>query len=566
MSVKPSYSLAAFRGDLWGGLTTAIISLPMALAFGVASGAGPQAGLYGAVMVGFWAAVFGGSRTLISEPTGPMTLMIATVMTGIAARYPEDALAMMFAVIVLAGIFQMAFGLLKLGRYITLMPYSVISGFMSGIGVLLMILQIAPLLGHAVPPGGAPGVIAGLPDMLRGLHLPEFLLGVISLVVLFAFPSSWRRKFPPQLAVLIFGTIYAAIFFNGAELRIIGAIPMGLPSFQLPMISMDMMGKIFVDALLLAMLGSIDTVLTAMIADSLSRNRHDTNRELVGQGIANTFSGFFGGLPGAGATMGTVVNIQSGASTRVAGMTRALILLVVIMAAAPLLTNVPMVILAAITFKVGLDILDWSFLRRAHRVSRTASFIMYGVLAVTVLVDIMVAVGVGVFIANIITIDRLTRLQSANIKLINAVSDHPVDLMPEEKAILDAAAEKIVMLHFSGPMIFGVARSISLEQDAMRDANVLVLDLTEVSFLSVTVALALENVIREAAASDCVVIIAAASDKIYDRLKALGLLGAGTSVFTDETRSKALCRARDIVAQTQTNTSSHDEISPVTSA
>ncbi len=566
MNVKPSYSLAAFRGDLWGGLTTAIISLPMALAFGVASGAGPQAGLYGAVMVGFWAAVFGGSRTLISEPTGPMTLMIATVMTGIAARYPEDALAMTFAVIVLAGIFQMAFGLLKLGRYITLMPYSVISGFMSGIGVLLMILQIAPLLGHEVPPGGAPGVIAGLPDMLRGLHLPEFLLGVISLVVLFAFPSSWRRKFPPQLAVLIFGTIYAAIFFNGAELRIIGAIPMGLPSFQLPMISMDMMGKIFVDALLLAMLGSIDTVLTAMIADSLSRNRHDTNRELVGQGIANTFSGFFGGLPGAGATMGTVVNIQSGASTRVAGMTRALILLVVIMAAAPLLTNVPMVILAAITFKVGLDILDWSFLRRAHRVSRTASFIMYGVLAVTVLVDIMVAVGVGVFIANIITIDRLTRLQSANIKLINAVSDHPVDLMPEEKAILDAAAEKIVMLHFSGPMIFGVARSISLEQDAMRDANVLVLDLTEVSFLSVTVALALENVIREAAASDCVVIIAAASDKIYDRLKALGLLGAGTSVFTDETRSKALCRARDIVAQTQTNTSSHDEISPVTSA
>jgi len=271
MNVKPSYSLAAFRGDLWGGLTTAIISLPMALAFGVASGAGPQAGLYGAVMVGFWAAVFGGSRTLISEPTGPMTLMIATVMTGIAARYPEDALAMTFAVIVLAGIFQMAFGLLKLGRYITLMPYSVISGFMSGIGVLLMILQIAPLLGHAVPPGGAPGVIAGLPDMLRGLHLPEFLLGVISLVVLFAFPSSWRRKFPPQLAVLIFGTIYAAIFFNGAELRIIGAIPMGLPSFQLPMISMDMMGKIFVDALLLAMLGSIDTVLTAMIADSLSR-------------------------------------------------------------------------------------------------------------------------------------------------------------------------------------------------------------------------------------------------------------------------------------------------------
>jgi sulfate permease, SulP family len=550
MKTEPSpYSLARLRGDLWGGVTTAIISLPMALAFGVASGAGPQAGLYGAVMVGFWAAVFGGSRTLISEPTGPMTLMMATVMTGIAANYPENALAMTFAVVVLAGLFQVAFGLLKLGRYITIMPYSVISGFMSGIGVLLMILQIAPLLGHPVPPGGAPGVIARLPEMLGAIKLPEFLLGLISLVILFAFPSSWRRKVPPQLAVLIFGTIYASIFFNGADLRVIGAIPMGLPSFQLPLFPADMMGKILVDALLLAMLGSIDTVLTAMIADSLTRSRHDTNRELTGQGIANTLSGLFGGLPGAGATMGTVVNIQSGASTRLAGMTRASILLVVILAAAPLLTNVPMVILAAITFKVGLDILDWSFLRRAHRVSRTAVFIMYGVLAVTVLVDIMVAVGIGVFIANIITIERLTRLQSANIKTINAVSDHPVNLDPEEKAIIDAAGEKIVMLHFSGPMMFGVARSISLEQTAMQEADVLVIDLTEVSFLSVTVALAFENVIREAQANNCVVIIAGATDQIYERLRGLGLVGENSGVLTEANRLLAMRRAAAIMRE-----------------
>jgi SulP family sulfate permease len=308
-----SYSLTALRGDIWGGITTAIISLPMALAFGVASGAGAQAGLYGAVMVGFWAALCGGSRTLISEPTGPMTLMIATVMTGIAARYPENALAMTFSVIILAGLFQIAFGALKLGRYITLMPYSVISGFMSGIGVLLMVLQIAPLLGHPVPAGGAPGTIAQLPAMIQAIKPAEFVLGLLALVVLLALPASWRRKCPPQLIVLVLGTLLALPLVRHADLRVIGEIPMGLPSFQLPFITLDMFGQILVDALLLAMLGSIDTVLTAMIADSLTSHRHRTDHELIGQGLANTLSGLFGGLPGAGATMGTVLNIQSGA-------------------------------------------------------------------------------------------------------------------------------------------------------------------------------------------------------------------------------------------------------------
>ena len=547
--IRSLFDPRGLKGDLLGGLTTAVVSLPMALAFGVASGAGAQAGLYGAILVGFWAAFLGGTRTLISEPTGPMTLMITTVMTSLAARHPEQAMAMGFTVVMVAGCFQMIFGALKLGRYITLMPYSVISGFMSGIGVLLMILQVAPLLGHATPPGGAPGVLAALPHLVAELKAPELVLGLVSLAILFLQPTAWRRVIPPQLTVLVLGTLYAWFFMEAGALRTIGAIPMGWPEIRLPYFTADMVGAILVDGLLLAVLGCIDTVLTAMIADSLTRTRHHTDRELIGQGFANMFSGLLGGLPGAGATMGTVVNIQSGASSSRSGMIRALTLLAVVLVAAPLLENVPMVILAAITFRVGLNILDWSYLRRVHRVSRTATVIMYGVLLITVMVDIMVAVGVGVFIANMITIDQLTRLQSRNIKTVDPSSDEPLPLTPEEKTLFDQGRGQIVIFHLSGPMIFGVAKAIAVEQSAIRDARVLIVDLSDVPMLSTTVGLAIENVVRDAEAAGCAVIVAGAERKIRDRMEGLGLIGPGASAFCDATRMEALTRALQLLAR-----------------
>ncbi len=548
-SFSQLFSRHGWKGDLAGGLTTAIVSLPMALAFGVASGAGAQAGLYGAVMVGFWAALFGGSRTLISEPTGPMTLMMATVMTNLVARYPGDPLAAGFAVIVLAGLFQILFGVIKLGRYITLMPYSVISGFMSGIGLLLIVLQLPPLLGHAAPPGGAPGVLVALPGLLASARPVEVLLGLLALIMLFAFPASWRRYLPPQLAVLVLGSLYAGVFFESAGLRVIGEIPMGLPHFRWPHFAPELAGELIVDALLLAMLGCIDTVLTAMISDSLTRTRHDTNRELIGQGIANTMSGLFGGLPGAGATMGTVVNIQAGATSPRAGAIRAIILLVVMVAAAPLLTGVPMVILAAITLKVGLDILDWSFLRRAHRASLTSAVIMYGVMTVTVLVDIMVAVGIGVFISNLITIDRLSRLQAGQVRTLLSAGDDPVEWSPEEKRLLDQAGGQVVVLHLSGPMIFGVARAISLEQEAMQQARVLIVDLGDVPMLSITVALSLGNVVRDVQAHGCTVLVAGASSSIRERLAGLGMVGPDTQTIEVANRSEALRQSHALVAR-----------------
>lgn len=532
-------SRAHLKGDLFGGLTTAIVSLPLALAFGIASGAGPEAGLYGAVLVGFWAALFGGTNTLISEPTGPMTLMMATVMTRLAATHPEHALAIGFTVVMLAGAFQIAFGALKLGRHIARMPYSVISGFMSGIGLLLIIFQLGPLLGHTLPAGGAPGVLKALPGMLAELNVQELVLGLSSVVLLVAFPRSWRRRIPPQLVLLIAGTLLAFIVHRYVPLRTIGAVSASWPGLVFPVFTFELLGQILVDALLLAMLGCVDTLLTATIADSLTRSEHRPNKELVGQGIANMISGLFGGLPGAGATMGTVVNIQAGAMTPRAGLFRSLTLLLIILVAGPLFAKVPTVILAAITIKVGIDILDWSFIRRVHQVSKVATALMYGVMILTVLVDVMVAVGLGVFIANMITIDRLSRLQSENVKTVDPADDN-MHMSDEERALFEQSKGGIVMFHLSGPMIFGVANAISRKHAEMQSARVLILDLSDVSFLSTTVGLAIENVIRDAEAAGNDVIIVGAVAKVRHRMEGLGLIGPGARAHAEETRHAAL--------------------------
>lgn len=513
------------RGDLFGGLTAAIVSLPLALAFGVASGAGPIAGLYGAVCVGFFAALFGGTPTLISEPTGPMTVVMTAVVASLTAKAasPEEGLALAFTVVMLAGIFQILFGIFRLGKYITLMPYSVISGFMSGIGVILVILQIAPFLGQASPKGGVLGTLTKLPELLQNIDPVETILGAITLAVIFLMPAKAKKYCPPQLAALIIGTLVSLIFFKGADIRIIGEIPMGLPELQMPTFSANNLTLMLVDGVMLGMLGCIDTLLTAVIADSLTRTEHDSNKELIGQGIGNLVSGLCGGLPGAGATMGTVVNIQTGAKTAVSGITRALILLVVVLWAANLTESIPMAVLAGIALKVGIDILDWSFLKRAHQISMRGTIIMYGVMLLTVFVDLIVAVGVGLFIANILTIDRLSTLQSQTVKTITD-DDDELDLNAEEKQLLDRANGRVLIFYLSGPMIFGVAKAISREHNAIENIDALILDLSDVPMLGVTASLALENAILEAIDKGRHVFIVGATGSIKRRLEKFGIL------------------------------------------
>ncbi|HHC7383994.1 SulP family inorganic anion transporter [Vibrio parahaemolyticus] len=508
-----------FKGDIFGGVTTAIISLPLALAFGVASGAGAEAGLWGAIMVGLFASLFGGSNTLISEPTGPMTVIMTAVLTSMMAKYPETGMAMTFTVVMMAGAFQILLGTLKMGKYVTLMPYSVISGFMSGIGVILIILQLSPLLGHAAPTGGVLGTLSALPETISNLKFNELFLGLLTLGILFFFPKKYRKYVPAQLVALVAVTLLSVMLFDTEDIRRIGEIPAGLPSLVAPHIDPDMFIEMVIDALVLGTLGCIDTLLTAVIGDSLTRKEHDSDKELRGQGLANMISGLFGALPGAGATMGTVTNIQVGARSPLSGVVRALVLALVVLVAGGLTEPIPMAVLAGIAVYVGFNILDWSFIQRAHKVSFSGMAIMYGVMLLTVFVDLIVAVGLGVFVSNIMIIERLSREQARQVKAISDADEDDVPLTDSERGLLDRANGRVLFFYLSGPMIFSVSKAISRQHTSISDYDVMILDLTDVPMLDVTVGLALENAIKDALDAHCEVYLLCPNQRTREQLE-----------------------------------------------
>ncbi|AFY40131.1 sulfate transporter [[Leptolyngbya] sp. PCC 7376] len=527
MSVVNKISFRNFKGDFYGGLTAAVVALPMALAFGIASGAGAAAGIWGAILIGFFASLFGGTPSLISEPTGPMTVILTAVITELVANNPENGLAMGFTVVVLAGVFQILFGVFRLGKYITMLPYNVISGFMTGIGVILIFLQIAPFLGQATPKGGVLGVLRSLPSLLSNASPVEAGLGVLTLAILFFYPNKLKTILPPQLTALVIGTIISILFLGNIEIRTIatiGEITPGLPSLQIPYFSMADARLIVVNALILATVGCIDCLLTCLVADSLTRTEHNSNKELIGQGVANIITGLFGGVAGSGATTATVVSVQAGGRTAMAGIVRAFVLLIIALWAAPLTSGIPLAVLAGIVLKVGIDIIDWGFLKRVHKISWKAAGIVYSVILLTVFVDLMIAVGVGVFIANILTIDRLSSVQKDAVKAITDVDDQII-LGSEEKRILDLANGKLLLFHLNGPMIFGVAKAIAREHSAIDSYDVLIVDLEEVPVVGVTSALAIENAIQEALDVGREVVVVGATGKVRDRLEKLGIAG-----------------------------------------
>jgi len=535
------------RGDIFGGVTAAIIALPMALAFGVASGAGPAAGLYGAVLVGLFAALFGGTPTLISEPTGPMTVVMTAVIANLIASNPEQGMAMAFTVVMMAGVFQIGFGAMKLGRYVTMMPYTVISGFMTGIGVILIVLQLGPFLGQATPPGGVMGTLGSLPELFGNIRIEETALAVLTFALIVFFPAKYRRMLPPQLVALLIGSLLSVWLLADADIRRIGEIPSGLPALQLPVFTADEWKLMVIDAAVLAVLGSIDALLTSVVAENLTRKECSSDKELFGQGMGNLASGLFGGIPGAGATMGTVVNIQTGGRSAFSGLTRALILMVVVLWAGPLTAYIPLAVLAGIAVKVGFDIIDWGFLKRAHRVSSKAALIMYGVIALTVFVDLITAVAVGIFVANVLTIDRMIKVQSNSIKAISDARGDAEHLTRDEQTLVEQAQGRILIFALGGPLIFGLAKAISRKHAVLSDHEVLVMDFTEVPTLGVSSSLALEQMILDDVNRERPVYIVGATGDVHQRLEKLGILDVIPPERVMATREEALRNACDLM-------------------
>ena len=536
------------KGDALGGLTAAIVSLPLALTFGVASGAGAEAGLYGAIIIGLFASLFGGTSTLISEPTGPMTVVMTAVVMSLVAANPENGMAMAFTVVMLAGLFQIIFGFLKLGKYITLMPYSVVSGFMSGIGLILIILQLAPALGQSAPSGGVIGTLVSLPDLLSNIVTLELLLFCLTLCILFFTPAKIKKNIPPHLIALVVISLVSVITIGTNPIQRIGEIDITLPNMIMPSFTQDQVRIMLLDAIVLGMLGCIDSMLTSVIADNLTRTEHKSNKELIGQGLGNIMSGLFGGLPGAGATMGTVVNIQSGGRTALSGVIRVLVLVIAVFGAASLIEMIPLAVLAGIAVKVGVDILDWSFKKRAHRVSRHSTVIMYAVLLLTVFVDLIVAVGIGVFIANVITIEKLSASQSKNIKAMSDVDDRN-PLEPEQRRLLNQAQGKVLFFYLSGAMIFGVSKALARERKNIENHDVIIIDLSDVSILDDTITLSLENVIEEALDKNKTVYVVVNTAKAKEKLQNLGLHTRLRDEDFTQSRTAALEMALDRVSK-----------------
>lgn len=522
------------RGDVFGGVVAAVIALPLALAFGVASGAGAVAGLYGAIFVGFFAALFGGTPSQASGPTGPLTVVFAALLVDMDHNLP-----LAFTTVILGGAGLILLGALGVGQYISLMPYPVISGFMSGIGAIIIILQIGPLIGHEAA-SGVLGNLVAIPGFILNLKWPVLLVGGLALGIATFTPKSIGSVIPAPLLALLVCTPLAAWFFP--EAPVIGSIPKGFPTLALPNVQLEMVPLMIKGACVIALMGAIDSLLTSLVCDNMTRTQHNSNRELIGQGIGNMVAGLFGGLPGAGATMRSVANIRSGGRTPLSGALMGLVLLATLLWLGPLAEQIPLAVLAGILLKVGVDIIDWRFLRHVTEAPRMDVGIMVVVLLVTVLVDLVTAVGVGVVLASLLFVKEMADLQLANMSVITGVHEE-TPLTAEEAEVLDGANERIVLIHVEGPMNFGAAKNMVRRLETvpgLKKFTSCILDLSDVPVIDGTAALAIEDMLRIIRAHKQHLFFVGMQPKVEAVLQGLGVLAHIRPRHRYETRLEAL--------------------------
>ena len=512
-----TYNLQTLRGDLFGGITAAVVGLPVALAFGVASGLGALAGIYGAIAVGFFATVFGGTRSQISGPTGPMAVAMAVIVTTHA-----DTLAEAFTIVIMAGLLQILLGVMRIGRFVAFTPYSVISGFMSGIGIIIMLLQTLPFLGATGATGGPVGVVRALPNAMSNVNFSALAIAAVTLVVGVLWPRQLRRYLPPTLAALVAGTLLGVLWLTNTP--VIGEVPTGLPQIELPVLSLSLLVRAIEPALILALLGSIDSLLTSLIADAMTRTRHNPNRELVGQGIGNVVAGLIGGLPGAGATLGTVVNIRAGGQTQVSGALRAAILLALVLGLGKYVEAIPHAVLAGILMKVGWDIIDWRFIKRIHRVQREHLLVMLITLALTVFVDLVTAVAIGLIAAGMAGARQFERLELDRVISVPLLDQSFLARKKSEEET-DEFSARVGLVALRGS--FSVASSnklITTISVDIRDHEVVILDFSDTVYVDDSAALVVEQMIDSAIAEDTECIIMGLTGPPAATLRALNVL------------------------------------------
>ncbi|MEE4185728.1 MAG: SulP family inorganic anion transporter [Gammaproteobacteria bacterium] len=534
------FDLAVLRGDLFGGLTAAVVALPLALAFGVASGVGPIAGLYGAIAVGFFAAIFGGTPAQVSGPTGPMTIVMAAVVS----LYAND-LATAFLIVMAGGLIQIVFGLLRVGSFISYTPYSVISGFMSGVGVIIILLQVPVFLGAPSAPATPLSVLQSLPAVMADTDAASLVTAVASLLAMLFWPKSLRIFVPPPLAALLVGAGMSLLIPGGVQ--VIGTVPTGFPQFHWPSVPPEQIAGVIQPAFILALLGSIDSLLTSLIADSVTRSHHDSNRELVGQGIGNLAAGLLGALPGAGATMRTLVNVRAGGRTRVSGVVHSLILLILALGLGPLVEDIPLAALAGILVKVGWDIIDWNYLKRLHRAPREKVLVMLITLGLTVFVDLITAVAVGLIIAGFVTARWMEAEELKGVTAVALTDDSAV--AEKDREALRELREDVLVISLRGRFSYASARQLTRRAGIAAGGayRVVILDFSEAAYIDTSAGMAVREIIESLNSQDVACITAGLGGQAMKDLDDLGVLELVPEERCCETKAQAIVRAIEYI-------------------
>ena len=511
------YDFATFRGDLLGGLTAAVVALPLSLAYGVASGMGAAAGLYGAIAVGFFAAVFGGTSTQVSGPTAPLAIVMAVVIASYAKSLPEA-----LTVVVLGGLLQALFGALKLGRFVAFTPYVVVSGFMSGIGVLVMAIQVLPFLGSDPVPGGAVGMILALPDAVRNVDGSAVAVGCVTLAFAVFWPRRLQRYLPAPLAGLIPGTLLGVLWLSDAPA--VGAVPAGLPVPGLELPSLGFLVRALEPAIILALIGSVVSLLTCLVADSLTRTTHDPDRELIGQGLGNTAAGLIGGIPGAGTPVYTVPNIRAGGRTKVAGAIFSLLLLALLLGLGKYVESIPLAALAAVLMKVGWDLVDWHLFARLHRIRRDHLVVMLGTLGVAVFVDLVTAVAVGLVASGLARAGQMEQMEHDSVVSVPLL-DQMFLFEGEDVEGADPFSARVGMVQLRGSLTVissrRLVRTISMD---LKEHEAVVFDFSGATWIDDSAAMLFKQLIDIATEERTPAIVMGLSEEVGGTLEALDVL------------------------------------------
>jgi SulP family sulfate permease len=557
------------KGDIFGGITAGIVALPLALAFGVSSGLGPSAGLYGAIFISFFAAIFGGTSTQISGPTAPMTAVSMIVIAGIVAANDGDvtkALPAILTVFLLAGLFQVILGLAGLGKYIRYIPYPVVSGFMTAIGLIILLTQILPSVGYypkedvafvstfkaeaqevilqnilkeeagekilvlenfeetisraekitpedilkesqtlaAKETAGVLGAIKAFPKAIQNINWLEFLLALGTIFIIYGFKRI-TTKVPSTLVALVVMSSIAVGF--GLEYRTIQEIPSGIPipnwkiftSFSLASIT-----PYIFTALTLALLGAIDSLLTSVVADNMTKTKHSPNKELVGQGIGNSIAAIFGGIPGAGATIRTVVNINAGGKTKLSGMVAGIMLLVVMLGLGPIASKIPAGVLAGILITVGIGVMDYKGLKAIPYLPKDIKIgpiklssevlIMIVVLLLSTFWNLVYAVGIGLVIASLMFMKKIGDLtaERSDVKSLKEES------WADEFDFPENLKEKVFIKHIKGPLFFGSTSEFqALSQQIPTSAKTVIMRLGRMQYMDQSGLYAMEDMLLD---------------------------------------------------------------------